>query len=538
MRTLIYARYSSQLQNSRSIDQQVEVCHERAAREGWTVVDVFADYAIGGGAGTNEAQRPGLAAMLTRVEQGDIEQILVDTTSRIARNQGDSHHIRDRLNYWGARLFTLGDGEIDRFKGAIKGLLDEQQRVELRHNIKRGQRDTVAQGRSPAGIAYGYRTANRIDPNGRPVRGLREIDDDQAEIVRRIFRDYAAGVSPVAIAQRLNAEGIPGPRGDRWRATTIRPDRTRGNGMLQNQLYIGRIIHNRTSKIIEPVTRTVRIRPNPPEQWVIEDVPHLRILDQGLWEEVQAGLRRLEGSVPHKARRAKHLLSGLGVCGECGSPYIVRSRTYWGCSGRREGNNCSNNRTVANTDYETRVLEGLQRHMLDPRLVAIWVKEFHEERTRRTADLKRERRDLEKKAAESSAKITRLVDAISGGAGEFQEIREALTKARADRDVAASQLAELEALPVITLHPAIAEDYRRQVKELTAAVADPAARDGAMPAIRQLIDRIVLRPAKGERGIDIEVEGRLAAIVALATGKKLETPSTAKVERVAGIEPA
>jgi len=68
MRTLIYARYSSQLQNSRSIDQQIGVCRDRASAEGWPVIDVFTDYAIGGGAGTDESQRPGLAAMLARVE--------------------------------------------------------------------------------------------------------------------------------------------------------------------------------------------------------------------------------------------------------------------------------------------------------------------------------------------------------------------------------------------------------------------------------------------------------------------------------------
>ncbi|HKT85594.1 MAG TPA: recombinase family protein [Novosphingobium sp.] len=538
MRTLIYARYSSQLQNSRSIDQQVEACQERADREGWTVIDVFTDYAIGGGAGTGEAQRPGLAAMLARVEQGDIEQVLVDTTSRIARNQGDSHHIRDRLQYWGARLFTLGDGEIDRFKGAIKGLLDEQQRVELRHNIKRGQRDTVAQGRSPAGLAYGYRTANRIDPNGRPVRGLREIDPEQAEIIRRIFREYAAGVSPVGIAQRLNAEGIPGPRGTRWRATTIRPDRTRGNGMLQNQLYIGRIIHNRTSKVIEPVTRSVRIRPNPREQWNVEEVPHLRIIDDELWEAVQNGLRRHEGVPPRKAKRPRHMLSGLGTCGVCGGPWTVRTADFWGCGARKEGNNCTNNRSISTKSYEDRVIEGLQKHMLDPRLVAIWVKEFHEERTRRMASLRKERADLERRLSEATGKVERLVAAIAGGAGEFQEIRDALVKAKLDRDTAAEQLADLEALPVITLHPAVADDYRRQVEELTTAIADPAARDQAIPAIRQLIDRVVLTPNPEGRGVSIDVEGRLAAIIALALGKPLAEPLTAQVERVKGIEPS
>jgi len=111
-------------------------------------------------------------------------------------------------------------------------LLDEQQRVELRHTIERGQRGTVAQGCIPAALAYRYRTANRIEANGRPLRGQRELDEDQAEIVRRIFREYALGISPVKIAQQLNSDGVPGPRDSRWRASTLRPDQTRENPRL------------------------------------------------------------------------------------------------------------------------------------------------------------------------------------------------------------------------------------------------------------------------------------------------------------------
>ncbi len=56
-------RSSSQLQNSRSIDDQIAICRERTDREGWTVVKMFTDYAIGGAAGIIEEQRPGVAAM-------------------------------------------------------------------------------------------------------------------------------------------------------------------------------------------------------------------------------------------------------------------------------------------------------------------------------------------------------------------------------------------------------------------------------------------------------------------------------------------
>lgn len=526
MRTLIYARYSSQLQNSRSIDQQIGVCRDRASREGWPVIDVFTDYAIGGAAGTDESQRPGLAAMLARVEQGDIDQVLIDTTSRLARNQGDAHHIRERLNFHGARLFTLGDGEIDSFKGAIKGLLDEQQRVELRHNIKRGQAGTVRQGRSPAGLAYGYRLANRIDEGGRAVRGLRLVDEEQAAIVRRIFTEYAAGRSPVAIARQLNAEGIPGPRGSSWRASTIRPDRTRGNGMLSNRLYIGQLVHNRTSKVIEPVTRTTRIRPNPESQWIIEAVPQLRIIDDALWEAAQAELERNRVEAkPVKTRRPRHILSGLGQCGICGGAWNISTGRFWSCGARRDGGSCSNNRTISTESYERQTLAALQEQLLDPTVVSTYVREYHEELARQTRRARQRRGALERQLQAATAKVDRLVTAVAEGGGEFAEIRDALRAARSDRDRLAAELAEIDAIRVIALHPAIAEEYRRQVADLRTALAEPAARDAAIPVLRELIDRVILTPNPAGRGVLVEVKARLSAVVELATGEQPGQPS-------------
>lgn len=131
-----------------------------------------------------------------------------------------------------------------------------------------------------------------------------------------------------------------------------------------------------------------------------------------------------------------------------------------------------------------------------------------------------------------------MVEAIASGAGEFDEFKGALAKARAERDQAAEQLAEVEALPVVALHPTIAAEYRRQVEELHVALADPEARIQAVPAVRNLIDRIVLTPNPEARGVLIQVEGRLAAIVALATGREAPPPLTAKLERVKGIEPS
>jgi DNA invertase Pin-like site-specific DNA recombinase len=216
VRTVLYARYSSALQNSRSIEDQIALLKERCTREGWPILDVFTDYAISGAAGIDQEARPGLNALLNRVEAGGVDQVLAEATDRIARHQGDAFAIRERIIYAGARLFTLSDGEVTEITAAFKGLMDSQFRKELGAKIKRGQRGTVKQGRAPAGIAYGYRRVSKFDVNGEAVRGLREIDPDQADIVKRIFIEYAANISPRMIALRLNRLNIPAPGGGEW----------------------------------------------------------------------------------------------------------------------------------------------------------------------------------------------------------------------------------------------------------------------------------------------------------------------------------
>lgn len=70
------------------------------------------------------------------------------------------------------------------------------------------------------------------DENGDRIRGLREIDPGKAEIVRRIFKFYADGMSPRDIAQLLNEEGVPGSRGRTWQDTAIRGHVSRGTGSV------------------------------------------------------------------------------------------------------------------------------------------------------------------------------------------------------------------------------------------------------------------------------------------------------------------
>jgi Recombinase len=90
-------------------------------------------------------------------------------------------------------------------------------------------------------------------PEGQP-RGEREIHPAEAAIVQRIFRAFADGVSPKAIGKTLNAEGICGPKGVAWSPSTIHGHASRGTGILNNELYVGRLVWNRQRYEKDPST--------------------------------------------------------------------------------------------------------------------------------------------------------------------------------------------------------------------------------------------------------------------------------------------
>ncbi|MBX7496797.1 recombinase family protein [Qipengyuania sp. 6B39] len=513
MRTLIYARYSSQLQNPRSIAAQAAACRARAEQEGWEIVGEYSDAAISGAAGIDDAQRPGLAAMLARIEAlrgtpAAVQQVLTESTDRIARHQGDAFAVRELLEHAGARLFTLMDGEVDEITGTIKGLLDARMRKDLAARVRRGHKGNIAEGRAASGVAYGYRKVARLDEKGELVRGLREVDEETAAIVRRIFTEYDAGSSPRAIANGLNADGIPAPRGAIWRPSTIIGHRKCAFGVLANPIYIGRLQYGRSKSVRDPRTRARSTAPG--DGPVVEgEAPHLRIIEQDLWDRVQAQIEERATGPAQRQRRPKHLLSGLGECGTCGGNWIVVATGYFGCSTFAGGGKgaCTNNRMIKAEDYERRVLAELKAELLDPDVVAAYLDEYGKEHARVRREAAQNHALLDRRAAKAEAKVARLVAAIADGGGEFAEIREALAAAKAEAETIARERRALDAIPTIALHPGLSRQYRAAVENLERELADETTKAQAAPKLRALIAKIVLspKPPPAKRGVVLEV---------------------------------
>lgn len=524
MQALLYARYSTTLQSSLSIDDQLRVCLELCARQGWTVASHHCDAAISGAV----RERPGLNALLEQL--GPDIVVVAESLDRLSRDQEDIAAIFKRVRYAGAIIWTLSEGEVGELHIGLRGTMAAMVRKDTADKVKRGLTGRALAGMNPGGMAYGYRKVPRLDERGEPVRGLRVIDQDQAAIIRRCFTEFAADLSGRSIIARLNADGIPSPSGGKWRISTLYGDSRRRNGILRNDLYRGRLIYNRTRRVYHPVTRMREVRLNPANEWTIVDAPELRIVSDELWERAERQLMRYAGGIRAPVKRTKRLLSGKAFCGVCGATWRVVSGTNryggrYGCAAHHDGRGCLNGRSITADSFQKRVLKGLAERLLDPDLVEAYVAEWQAARGERLAGTRKERGRLERRKADAESKIARFVEALGSGKLDVDTVAPAIAEAQAEKARCDAELAEISAERVVALHPGLAGDYRRRIGNLLEGIDRDDAHE-VRQAVRALIDRIVVRPKDGAIGTSIEVHGLLSSMVELAGGKLPKCPVT------------
>ena len=540
MRAALYARYSTDHQDERSIDDQLRLCRELVTRAGGDVVATFADYAISGAGMKN---RPQILALLERARAGEFDTVIAEALDRLSRDQEDVAGIFKRLRFAGVAIVTASEGKVDEIHIGLKGTMNALYIRETAAKVRRGQRGRVADGLVAGGRAYGYDVLRELDAHGNLKRGLRTINEAEAAIVRRIFAAYAAGRSGRAIAAELNREGVPTPgakskrRTRPWSASTINGSRARGRGILWNEIYIGKLVWNRTTVVKDPDTGKRLARLNPAAERVTVDVPHLRIIDDEIWRTAQAIKAERGASRPlHMHRRPRHLFSGLVHCAACGGPYVVRVEGRLGCA-HHHAEACDNGSMIAVAALERRVLEGLRSRALAPDVVAAYAREYHAERQRLAAEGGRKREALEAALAETGRQLEKVVDAICQ-VGINPTLRTRLEALEADKARFSAELEALAPAPAIVLHPQAGDYYRRSFDSLQEALAgDAQARAEAGTALRRLVARIDVHPAAPRQAPELRLHGAVVALLALASQPKAGTHSGLMVAEGMGFEP-
>jgi DNA invertase Pin-like site-specific DNA recombinase len=349
----IYARKSTDqniADEEKSVTRQVERARQYAERKGWRVAEehVYADDGI---SGAEFLKRPGFLALMNALRpRPAFDVLVVMDQSRLGRSLDEVPYALKRITDAGVRVWCyLTGAEIKRDSAADKfmvhaiAFVDDMAREQARERTRDALRRKAERGHVTGGVVYGYRN----------VRGdghvLREIVPTEAEILGRIFREIAQGRGFLKVAQGLNTEGIPGPRGrGAWAGSSIR-------AMLFRDLYRGRPVWGCTRWADVGGTKR-KMRVGDRAAWVTtRHTPELQIIDDALWQAAHMRLAAgraiylertagVAGGRPTNPMESRYLLTGLLRCGHCdGGLYVSRQSgqggqglwTYYVCARQR-----------------------------------------------------------------------------------------------------------------------------------------------------------------------------------------------------------
>ncbi len=537
LRAVIYARFSTDMQRDASIDDQIRSCREHAKRQGLDVIEVYSDRAISGAS----LMRSGIQKLLRDAQGNAFDVVLSEAFDRLSRNQADIAAIYQKLQFRGVMIETVSEGMISEMHIGLKGTMNSLFIKDLAVKTHRGLKGRALAGKSAGGKAYGYQNVVHYDASGEPIRGDRKIEPVEADVVRRIFTEYAAGLSPRKIAEKLNESGTTGPTGRGWGTSTLHGNRERGTGILNNELYIGRQIWNRLAYVKDPETGKRVSRLNPEADWVITEVPELRIIDDALWDAVRArqGAMKVKNSdVPiWDRRRPRTLFSGLMACGCCGGDFSKVNKHSFGCSTARNKGKayCTNMAMISQIELEELVLKALQDNLMDEDALKVFCQEYAKERNRLQATASQNRSALEKELAKTKADHAKLVDAIIAGVPADQ-VKDKMIALDARRIELEAQMERDPAPSPIRIHPKLAETYRDKVATLIRQLKDPDGMLEAKDALRGLIDRIVLQPSNPDGKLAIHLEGALAQLLILSLGSKSNHGLRSKSQAIDNID--
>ena len=280
MNAVIYARYSSHNQREESIEGQLKVCNEFAAKNGYNIVAEYIDRAI---SGTTDA-RPDFLRMIDDSAKKTFQYVIVYQLDRFARNRYDSAIYKSRLKKNGVRVLSARENITNDASGIlVEGLLEsmaEYYSAELAQKIKRGMDINASKCLSTGGnVALGY----KVDNTKHFI-----IDEETAPIVQKIFEMYASGQTVAEITDSLNAQGLRTSRGVPFNKNSLRT-------MLQNKRYLGIYTYRDTE--------------------IPDGMP--RIISDELFRKVQEEMtKNRKAPARHKAK-AEYILTTKLFCGKC-----------------------------------------------------------------------------------------------------------------------------------------------------------------------------------------------------------------------------
>jgi site-specific DNA recombinase len=465
LRAALYARFSSDLQNPRSADDQLREVRAYAERNGWPIAIELKDEAVRAG---DAGGRHGFRDALRLAKERRFDVLVVEELSRFSRDVVEAFYELRDLREHGVLLATVRNGLVDLkdTNGLMQAFMGfamaQAETSNTGARSKRGLTSKVIAHFSGGGVApYGFRRApvmsEEKDKDGIAKRlGVRFVPDRaEALVVTRIFQEYAAGLAKHAIAVGLNRDGVPTRLSGqtqagrkivgRWSPVTV-------SAVLSNALHVGELHWNKKSRKGEKARagRKRQIKNENAEHTVVPNFCE-RIIDEQLWSLVRARLQRDraafgEHTVANANQRRQYLLSGLIICGVCGARYSVGAQRggapAYRCPGHAHAGPCTNTTVVSQPGLEARVRHVVESLMKDRAKLGDLVMEHNARVGATNSAVMNAVGVLERRLHQKQSEQERLVDAVRVGGGGIQVLTQALAQGQQDCSNLVQQIEE------------------------------------------------------------------------------------------------
>lgn len=301
----------------------------------WEFVGIYADEGI---TGTQVKKRTEFKRMIDDALNGKIDIIIAKSISRFARNTLDTlkyvRELREHkvdVYFEKENLHTLYlDSEMfltlySAFAQAESESISQNVKLGFKAKMKRGEFITLAN-------PYGY--------DWDKVTKEISVNEEQADVVRKIFNWYISGSGSHTIAKKLNEMNIPSPRGKKWIPTSVRQ-------ILRNEKYVGDLMSGKTFSL-DPISHKRIVNFGEREKYYTKD-HHIAIISREVWEKAQEIYNKRsshalpDGKSHNNKYSTRYAFSSKIQCGICGNNYVRRinekrkdgtHKIYWACSKR------------------------------------------------------------------------------------------------------------------------------------------------------------------------------------------------------------
>jgi site-specific DNA recombinase len=450
LRAALYARVSSKQQaEANTIASQKEALQLRLQADGLRLEPELSFIDEGYSGGT--LLRPALERLRDQAAAGGFDRLYVHSPDRLARHYPYQVLLVEELQRHGIEIVFLnhdiGRSPEDNLLLQVQGMMAEYERAKILERSRRGKRHAARAGAVNvlSGAPYGYRYIGKFEGNG---QARYEVDEAQAEVVRRIFRWVALERCSIGeVCRRLKAQGVRSPRGkDFWDRTTVW-------GILQNRAYVGQAHFGKTR--VGP--QRTRLRPQrgrpaqprrassvydtPAAERIVITVPAL--VDEAVFTAAAEQLAENRKRRRESQCGSRYLLQGLLVCGKCGYAFYGKPLSRSACKGKRrdyayyrcvgsDGYRFGGQRLCANKQCRTDVLdqavwEDVCALLADPQRVR------HEYQQRLSGARRKGSRpteQLDRLIAGVRRGISRLLDAYQEGHVEKEEFEPRIRSAK------------------------------------------------------------------------------------------------------------